>query len=69
LVIASVRENGLADALDGALDAGAAGLPCRLSLTVGQVQVDANAPQTLDQCVQAADAKMYEIKKRKKAGQ
>jgi len=66
LVIASIREDGLAEALDGMLEGDAVGLPCRLSLTVGRVQADDSAPRTLDQCVQAADAKMYEIKKKKK---
>ena len=66
LVIASIRETGLFEALDRTLEGGPLGLPCRLSLTVGMVQADANAPKTLDQCVQDADAKMYELKKRKK---
>ena len=68
LVIASIRENGLAEALSQNLEPGAReDLPCRLSLTVGRVRVDGDDARTLDQCVQAADAKMYEIKKRKKA--
>lgn len=67
LVIASIRESGLPDAIARSLEARDPGeLPCRLSLTVGKVQSDTSSVQTLDQCVQAADAKMYEIKKRKK---
>lgn len=66
LVIASIRETGLADALAQTPKADGEALPCRLSLTVGQVQSDGASPQSLDQCVQAADAKMYEIKKQKK---
>ena len=68
LVIASIRAEGLADALAQTFEAGArSDLPCRLSLTVGRVLSDSNTLQTLDACVQAADAKMYQIKKQKKA--
>jgi diguanylate cyclase (GGDEF)-like protein len=69
LVIASIRENGLADALNCTLEANTReNLPCRLSLTVGRVQADGESAPTLDECVQTADSRMYEIKKRKKAG-
>jgi diguanylate cyclase (GGDEF)-like protein len=69
LVIASIRETGLADALACTLEPNTReDLPCRLSLTVGRVEVDDATTQTLDECVQDADARMYEIKKRKKAG-
>ena len=67
LVIASIRETGLMEALSGPIEGAAAGLPCRVSLTVGRVMTDDRPSQTLDMYVQAADAKMYEIKKRKKA--
>ena len=66
LVIAPLREVGLSEALDRTVEA--EDLPCPLSLTVGRIESDIAQRQTLDQCVQAADAKMYEIKKRKKAG-
>lgn len=65
LIVASIRESGLSEALSLPVEDEA--LPCRLSLTVGRVEADIAQRQTLDQCVQAADAKMYEIKKRKKA--
>ena len=69
LVIAPIREKGLADALACTLEPNSReDLPCRLSLTVGRVEVDGKSAQTLDQCVQDADARMYEIKKQKKAG-
>ena len=69
LVIASIREDGLAEALSRTLEPGEReDLPCRLSLTVGRMTCDSADSLTLDQCVQAADARMYEIKKRKKAG-
>ena len=68
LVIASIRETGLVEALSGTIEGASAGLPCRVSLTVGRVMTDDRTSQTLDMYVQAADAKMYEIKKRKKAG-
>ncbi len=66
LVIAPLREVGLSEVLDRTVEA--EDLPCPLSLTVGRIESDIAQRQTLDQCVQAADAKMYEIKKRKKAG-
>ena len=66
LVIASIRESGLADALARMPDVSSEELPCRLSLTVGQVLSDGSASQSLDHCIQAADARMYEIKKQKK---
>ena len=66
LVIASIRESGLADALARMPDVNSEELPCRLSLTVGQVLSDGSASQSLDHCIQAADARMYEIKKQKK---
>ena len=65
LIVASIRETGLSEALSQSVEDET--LPCRLSLTVGRVETDTAQRQTLDQCVQAADAKMYEIKKRKKA--
>ena len=65
LIVASIRESSLSEALSLPVEDEA--LPCRLSLTVGKVETDIAQRQTLDQCVQAADAKMYEIKKRKKA--
>ena len=40
--------------------------PHRLGLSVGVIDVQTGDPRTLDACVQAADATMYECKKRRK---
>ena len=70
LIIASQRESGLAGDIERAARSGryAEPLPRPLSLTVGAIQVDAQDAMTLDACIQAADARMYEIKSLKKAG-
>ena len=56
LIVASIRETGLSEALSQSVEDEA--LPCRLSLTVGRVETDIAQRQTLDQCVQAADARI-----------
>ena len=41
-------------------------LPYNPGLSVGTIEVPSDDPRSLDECVQAADALMYENKKRRK---
>ena len=68
LMIASSRESELIPSIDRALDqlASSDKLPCRLSLSIGGVQVNAHDHTTLDRCIRDADARMYDIKTQKK---
>ncbi len=67
LIIASPAEAGLEDAIPRAADAACHpdGL-YRLAMSVGVVDVAPGDVRTLEDCVQAADALMYENKKRRK---
>ena len=43
-------------------------MPFRLSLSIGIIHVNRAEPRTLDECILAADALMYDVKNRKKEG-
>lgn len=68
LAIAPLKETGLEAAIQAAARAAneAHDLPYHLGLSVGTIEVPSDEPRSLDECVQAADALMYENKKRRK---
>ena len=68
LAIAPLKETGLEAAIQAAARAAneAHDLPYHLGLSVGTIEVPSDDPRSLDECVQAADALMYENKKRRK---
>jgi len=69
LVIASGKNEGLAQAITRAVAElePSEELPCALALSVGCAVSDGDAPEALDQCVQRADAQMYDVKSRKRS--
>lgn len=68
LLIASGREGYLQANIESAVEArrDRTDTPFRLSLSIGIVRVDRADPRTLDECIVAADALMYDIKNQKK---
>ncbi len=66
LAVVSCREDGLRETIERAAEAFNRQAPYHLGLSVGIVDVDRGDPRSLDACVQAADALMYENKKRRK---
>ena len=68
LAIAPLSESGLEEAIQAAARAAneTHDHPYRLGLSVGTLEVKAGDPRSLDECIQAADALMYENKKRRK---
>ena len=70
LVIASGRAAGLRENIDRAIRSmnESRGLPFDISLSIGSVTANRQGGMSLEDCVQKADALMYEIKARKKIG-
>lgn len=68
LIIAAPSETALEEAIPLAAEAAnRPDSPYRLAISVGAVYASPSDPRTLDECVQLADALMYENKKRRKA--
>ena len=66
LIVASRKETRLEAAIQEAAEKVNLDVSYHLGLSVGVIDVQAGDPRTLDACVQAADATMYECKKRRK---
>ncbi len=71
LVIASCRERDLIEAMQKAVKAynqDHSGKPYALSLSIGIIRTSGRDSKSLEECVQAADAQMYEEKTKRRSG-